>query len=68
MNAERYMQHVINNIVPSFHAATDTDFHFLDDNARLHRAEALLIAIEPTGIPHFLLPPLCPDLICTKHT
>ena len=67
MNAEQYRRHVINNIVPQFHAAIGPGFLFLDDNARPHRARAVIDAIEINGIPHLSLPPLSPDLNCIEH-
>lgn len=67
MNAQVYQEHVINNTLPQFHAAIGDGFRFLDDNARPHRAAAVLNALEMNGIPHLPLPPRSPDLNCIEH-
>lgn len=67
MNSEVYLNQVINNIVPEFHAAVGPGFLFLDDNARPHRSMAVMDAIETNGIPHLALPALSPDLNPIEH-
>ena len=67
MNAAQYREHVVNQVLPNFHAAIGPDFQFLDDNARPHRAATVLDAIEANGISHVMLPPLSPDLNCIEH-
>lgn len=67
MTALHYREHVIDNVVPNFHAAIGETFQFLDDNARPHRAAIVENAREELGIPHLPIPPHSPDLNCIEH-
>ena len=67
MTASHYREHVIDNVVPNFHAAIGETIRFLDDNTRPHRAATVENASEELGIPHLPIPPHSLDLNCIEH-
>lgn len=67
MNSIVYQNDIINNIIVPLARTIGPDFQFLDDNARPHRAQIVMQAIEEGEIQHLPLPARSPDLNPVEH-
>ncbi|RZC42983.1 hypothetical protein BDFB_013274, partial [Asbolus verrucosus] len=64
----RYEEEIITEyIVPRANAIGRENLIFLDDNARPHRAQNVMLALSNNEMNLLLLPPLSPDLNPMKH-
>lgn len=67
VNGHIYRDDIIQQYVVDFREAVDENMVFIDDNARPHRAQIVMQAINDLHINHLPLPPTSPDLNPIEH-
>ena len=67
MNAQRYHDLVIQPIIIPFAREFGSEFIFVDDNARPHRARIITMALQRSGISRMEWPPRSPDCNPIEH-